>query len=81
MGCPDWVKIPVVAIAKWGSFMSLATIAVALPLLGLRYLGGLEPLELAAFDQFVRLRPSSTEPDPRLLVVAITEDDIDKQQQ
>ncbi len=56
-------------------------IAVALPLLGLRYLGGLEPLELIAFDQFVRLRPSATEPDPRLLVVAITEDDIDKQQQ
>ncbi|XGV94934.1 MAG: EAL domain-containing protein [Leptolyngbya sp. BL-A-14] len=46
--------------------------------LGVRQAGGLQSLELLAFDQMVRLRPSETA-DPRLLVVAITEDDIRSQ--
>ena len=41
----------------------------------LRHLGLLQALELQAFDQLVRLRPDSG-PDPRLLVVTITEDDF-----
>jgi CHASE2 domain-containing sensor protein len=40
--------------------------------------GILEPLELAAFDQFVRWKPASP-PDPRLLIVGISEDDIANQ--
>ena len=43
--------------------------------LGVRQLGWLQPLELAAFDLMVRLRPDEG-PDPRLLVVEITERDI-----
>ncbi|PSB26370.1 EAL domain-containing protein [Stenomitos frigidus] len=46
--------------------------------LGIRQVGGLQSLELLAFDQMVRLRPSAGA-DPRLLVVAITEDDIRSQ--
>jgi len=46
--------------------------------LGVRQAGGLQSLELLAFDQMVRLRPSAGA-DPRLLVVAITEDDIRSQ--
>jgi diguanylate cyclase (GGDEF)-like protein len=46
--------------------------------LGVRQTGGLQSLELLAFDQMVRLRPDAGA-DPRLLVVAITEDDIRSQ--
>lgn len=51
--------------------------------LGLRQVGGLEPLELRIYDRMVRLRfrdgllgDSPDSPDPRLLVVEITEADI-----
>lgn len=46
--------------------------------LGVRQAGGLQSLELLAFDQMIRLRPDGGA-DPRLLVVAITEDDIRSQ--
>jgi len=52
----------------------LSMLAVAV-IMGLRHLGLLQALELQAFDQLVRLRPDSG-PDPRLLVVTITEDDF-----
>lgn len=44
-------------------------------LLGVRQIGWLQPLELAAFDLMVRLRPDEGS-DSRLLVVGITEQDI-----
>ena len=44
-------------------------------IMGVRHLGLLQALELQAFDQLVRLRPDLG-PDPRLLVVTITEDDF-----
>ncbi len=43
--------------------------------LGLRQVGGLEPLELRTYDRMVRLRAADAS-DPRLLVVEITEADI-----
>jgi CHASE2 domain-containing sensor protein len=46
---------------------------------GLRFLGFLQPLELMAFDQLMRLRPPES-PDPRLLVVTISGDDIRQQE-
>ncbi|MCF4966868.1 diguanylate cyclase [Nostoc sp. CMAA1605] len=49
-------------------------------LLGIRHLGGLQILELAAFDHLVRLQADAG-PDPRLLIVGITEDDLQQQQQ
>jgi len=39
----------------------------------------MQPLELVAYDQMVRSRPDQP-PDPRLLIVAITEKDIQTQQ-
>lgn len=65
-GWSDWTGLYTVAIA---------TVAVTSFLLGIRQLSGLQPLELMAFDQMVRLRPDAG-PDPRLLVVGITEEDI-----
>ncbi|MDY7021428.1 MAG: adenylate/guanylate cyclase domain-containing protein [Cyanobacteriota bacterium] len=44
-------------------------------LLGVVSLGGLQPLELVVYDQMTRLR-TSFPPDPRILVVGITEEDI-----
>ncbi len=45
--------------------------------LGMRQFGWFEPLELYAYDWRMRLRPPLG-PDPRLLVVGITEEDIQK---
>ncbi len=56
----------------------LTSILVTGLLLTVRQVGGLQPLELMAFDQMLRLRPSAG-PDPRLLIVAITEEDIRSQ--
>lgn len=53
----------------------IVSVVVTGLLIGVRQIGWLQPLELAAFDQMIRLRPEE-KPDPRLLVVAITEQDI-----
>lgn len=46
-----------------------------LSLLLIRQAGKLQPLELAVFDWMMRLRPDRG-PDPRLLIVEVTEEDI-----
>ncbi|MEL6472266.1 MAG: hypothetical protein AAFQ74_21275, partial [Cyanobacteria bacterium J06623_4] len=53
----------------------LASIAISALLIALRQLGGLQSLELLAFDYVVRLQ-ADRGPDPRLLVVEVTEQDI-----
>jgi CHASE2 domain-containing sensor protein len=58
--------------------IAITSITILGVLLGLRQFGGLQPLELLAYDQMVRLRPDSA-PDPRLLIVTITEADIHRQ--
>jgi adenylate cyclase len=58
----------------------LTSVAAIGLLLGTRQLGWLQPLEVAAFDLMVRLRPDEG-PDPRLLVVGITEQDIQELKQ
>jgi len=65
--------------AGWGMIV-LTSMTVTALVLGARQLGWLQPSELAAYDLMVRLRPNQ-EPDPRLLVVAITEADIKRMQQ
>jgi CHASE2 domain-containing sensor protein/class 3 adenylate cyclase len=57
------------------SAVIIATILVLSLLLGIYYLGWLQPLELVAYDQMVRLRPA-LEADPRLVVIGITDEDI-----
>jgi CHASE2 domain-containing sensor protein/class 3 adenylate cyclase len=53
----------------------IASLSVTGMVLAARQLGWLQPVELAVFDRMV-LRRADEGPDPRLLVVAITEDDI-----
>jgi adenylate cyclase len=55
--------------------LAITCIAVTVTLLGVRHLGWLQPLELNAFDLMVQLRPDPG-PDPRLLIVEITDRDI-----
>lgn len=53
----------------------LTSVLVTSATWGLRHIGALQPLELKAFDQLMRLRPYEAT-DPRLLVVTITEEDF-----
>lgn len=53
----------------------VASVVITALLLQVKHIGGLELLELAVFDQMVRLQPDAGS-DPRILVVAITEADI-----
>lgn len=53
----------------------IASIAVCGLVIGVRQIGRLEGLELNYFDRFVQLQPDEGS-DPRLLVVAVTQDDI-----
>ena len=59
--------------------LAIATAAMTSLVLGGRQLGWLEPLELAVFDQMVRLQPQ-TAPDPRLSLVEISEADLQQLQ-
>ncbi len=55
--------------------LAIIWIVVTGTLLGVRHLGALQPLELNAYDLMVQLRPDPG-PDPRLLIVEVTEQDI-----
>ena len=56
----------------------LIALAVTAALLGLRWAGAMQPAELWAYDSLMRLRPAEAA-DPRLLVVAVDESDIQAQ--
>jgi CHASE2 domain-containing sensor protein len=56
----------------------LTSVVVTALVMGVRQLGVLERWELQAFDQLTRLRPAE-QPDPRLLLVTVTEQDIQSQ--
>ncbi len=57
----------------------LVILVVGLGVWGLRSAGFLEALELAAYDSFLRLRPAEPARDPRIVLVTITERDIQNQ--
>lgn len=53
----------------------LASVVVTSIIMGVRHLGMLQSRELQAFDQLLQLRPDE-KLDPRILVVTVTEDDL-----
>lgn len=53
----------------------VATVTVTSLFVGIRQMGGLQSLEVIAYDRMVQLR-SDEPPDPRLLIVGITDSDI-----
>jgi len=68
---------PSVAFAR---SVLIASVAVTLSLIAVRHLGMLQSLELGAYDQMLRWRTDET-PDSRLLIVGITEGDIQRLKQ
>ena len=67
-----YLRSPLPASVLIGILISVGAVA-------LRSFGILESLELAAYDLCIRLRPDSSGPDPRIVLIAVTEDDIRKQ--
>ncbi|HIK16789.1 MAG TPA: CHASE2 domain-containing protein [Leptolyngbyaceae cyanobacterium M33_DOE_097] len=53
----------------------IISVTISALVMGVRWLGWLQPFELQAFDQFMRLRPAEP-PDQHLLIVAVTEEDL-----
>jgi CHASE2 domain-containing sensor protein len=76
----DWCQPPTEAARPqrfyraWPTILLTSLVATA-SVLGIRYLGGLQPWELSVYDQLLRLRPPEA-PDQRLLIVTITEADL-----
>jgi CHASE2 domain-containing sensor protein len=62
---------------NWQSVLLLSVISTSL-VMGVRSLGLLQSWELQAFDQLMRQRPNEG-PDQRLLLVTITEEDVQSQ--
>jgi CHASE2 domain-containing sensor protein len=61
------------------SLFAITSIVITGIVMGARYLGILQPFELKAFDQIMQMRPPEN-PDSRLLVVTVTEEDVKVQQ-
>ena len=61
---------------KWRGVLVIVPATTGL-LLGIRFAGMLQPLELAAYDLFFQWRPPE-EVDPRIVIVEINESDIQK---
>jgi CHASE2 domain-containing sensor protein len=63
----------------WHNFRTMFLISLAVTSLGIsvRSLGWLEPIEIWAYDRLMNWRSHNNEqPDPRLLIVGVTEDDF-----
>jgi CHASE2 domain-containing sensor protein len=58
----------------------LISLGTAISISAIRFIGILQPLELALFDLTLRSRPAEVQ-DSHLLVVQITREDVDKQRQ
>lgn len=56
----------------------LIHLAIATGIIAMRHLGFLQPLEIAAFDRLIQLHANEA-PDPRLLVILVTDDDVQAQ--
>src|SRR5438046_10181279 len=54
------------------------SLLVGIGVLALRVAGSLESAELAAYDWYLRLRPLAPATDPRIVIVTMTERDIQK---
>lgn len=65
---------------KFARSVLIASATVTVLLIGARQLGILQSVELGAYDQMLRLRPDET-PDSRLLIVGITEGDLQRLKQ
>lgn len=75
----EWRSLPKPAPARPLRLpMLLTSLLVTLGTIALRSLGGLQAVELRSFDALMRSRPAES-PDSRLLIVTITEADVQNQ--
>jgi CHASE2 domain-containing sensor protein len=72
---PPWLVSVRESLARLARPLLATSLVVSGATLGLRHLGWLEFAELAAYDHLVQQQPDRG-PDPRLLVVGITETDL-----
>ncbi|RUR75144.1 CHASE2 domain-containing protein [Chlorogloeopsis fritschii PCC 9212] len=63
------------AVKNWLQAIFVTSVGVTILVLGVRHLRWLQPWELSAYDQMLRLRPQEA-PDPRILLVTVTEEDL-----
>lgn len=75
-----WQQMGLQSLTQLGRPTVLATLAASVLVLGGRSLGLFQGMELAAYDHFLRQRPADP-PDNRLLIVGITEADIQTRQE
>jgi CHASE2 domain-containing sensor protein len=61
--------------SRGGRHVLVLSLVATICVMGMRWLGLLQPWELGVFDQLLRSRPPEP-PDQRLLIVTITEDDL-----
>jgi CHASE2 domain-containing sensor protein/tRNA A-37 threonylcarbamoyl transferase component Bud32 len=65
-------------VARASAAVGIASVAVSTLVVGMRQLGWLQAPEVAVYDRMMQVRPEA-ETDPRLLVVEITDADIQQQ--
>jgi CHASE2 domain-containing sensor protein len=79
----DWCRPPIVLprlTQRELTRVLLSSVLTTGLITAVRWFGLLQPLELSAFDRLMQLRPAEP-PDPRLLIVTVTEQDIQAQGQ
>jgi CHASE2 domain-containing sensor protein/class 3 adenylate cyclase len=62
-------------VQKTALWILIASLGWSITTSGIRWIGGLQPLELWSFDQLMRLRPHE-KPDDRILIITITAQDL-----
>lgn len=70
-----WLIAAKESVVNLSRALMITSLLVTGGVIGARYLGMIEASELAAYDHFVQISPNQ-EPDDRVLVVGITEDDL-----
>jgi CHASE2 domain-containing sensor protein len=70
--------LPKAKPARWWRWILATSLGITGCVMGGRHFGLLQSWELSAFDQLMQLRPPE-KPDPRLLIVTVTEDDVRSQ--
>ncbi|MGJ3249107.1 MAG: CHASE2 domain-containing protein [Elainellaceae cyanobacterium] len=66
------------AFRNYGTAL-ICSVLVSSLVVGVRSLGGLQTWELKAYDHLMRVRPGQNAPDDRILIVAVSEEDIQYQ--
>ncbi len=70
--------LPNKLLGRLATQLTLRSLAITAVILGLRWLGLLQGVELWAYDSLMQLRPTAS-PDPRLVMVTVDEEDIQAQ--